>query len=313
MPAITPPAPRARFDADAIERLAILLLEEGLPQGGMPLEAVDGLFSAALVSPGAPIDLAEVMPLVLGSRDAVASDELRDLLSRLWEATRARIVRGPTGDLAQSLPLILFPDAEDDEADASVLAEASDEGGPGEDFDEGEPFPVGAVWALGFSVAYGLRATEWEARLEEDEYLFQAVMDIFDLIPPPWEHALPGEEGDEALDEDEDEDDDDFDLFADEGDFGEAAPAADPDDGEFVPCADWDDDPDDELPLTYAERVDVIGSLPEILHECHLSRIAEATPRTPTRVAEAPGRNDPCPCGSGLKFKKCHGDPSRLN
>jgi uncharacterized protein YecA (UPF0149 family) len=19
------------------------------------------------------------------------------------------------------------------------------------------------------------------------------------------------------------------------------------------------------------------------------------------------GRNDPCPCGSGLKFKKCHG------
>ena len=20
------------------------------------------------------------------------------------------------------------------------------------------------------------------------------------------------------------------------------------------------------------------------------------------------GRNDPCPCGSGLKFKRCHGD-----
>jgi preprotein translocase subunit SecA len=20
------------------------------------------------------------------------------------------------------------------------------------------------------------------------------------------------------------------------------------------------------------------------------------------------GRNDPCPCGSGLKFKKCHGE-----
>lgn len=20
------------------------------------------------------------------------------------------------------------------------------------------------------------------------------------------------------------------------------------------------------------------------------------------------GRNDPCPCGSGVKFKKCHGD-----
>jgi len=22
-----------------------------------------------------------------------------------------------------------------------------------------------------------------------------------------------------------------------------------------------------------------------------------------------PGRNEPCPCGSGLRFKKCHGSP----
>jgi len=24
-------------------------------------------------------------------------------------------------------------------------------------------------------------------------------------------------------------------------------------------------------------------------------------------VEATPGRNDPCPCGSGKKFKKCHG------
>ncbi|MDE2081434.1 MAG: UPF0149 family protein [Burkholderiales bacterium] len=31
-------------------------------------------------------------------------------------------------------------------------------------------------------------------------------------------------------------------------------------------------------------------------------------PRPPTRRVQAqPGRNDPCPCGSGKKFKKCHG------
>jgi uncharacterized protein len=31
-------------------------------------------------------------------------------------------------------------------------------------------------------------------------------------------------------------------------------------------------------------------------------------PRPATRRVEAtPGRNDPCPCGSGRKFKKCHG------
>jgi uncharacterized protein len=26
-----------------------------------------------------------------------------------------------------------------------------------------------------------------------------------------------------------------------------------------------------------------------------------------TDVAYDPGRNDPCTCGSGLKYKKCHG------
>jgi preprotein translocase subunit SecA len=27
----------------------------------------------------------------------------------------------------------------------------------------------------------------------------------------------------------------------------------------------------------------------------------------PIRVEKAPGRNDPCPCGSGKKYKNCHG------
>lgn len=27
----------------------------------------------------------------------------------------------------------------------------------------------------------------------------------------------------------------------------------------------------------------------------------------PVRVEKVPGRNDPCPCGSGKKYKKCHG------
>ncbi len=35
--------------------------------------------------------------------------------------------------------------------------------------------------------------------------------------------------------------------------------------------------------------------------------------RTPLRVPRAPGRNEPCPCGSGLKFKKCCGAPERLH
>ena len=29
--------------------------------------------------------------------------------------------------------------------------------------------------------------------------------------------------------------------------------------------------------------------------------------RAPVRVIKKVGRNEPCPCGSGLKFKNCHG------
>jgi uncharacterized protein len=39
-------------------------------------------------------------------------------------------------------------------------------------------------------------------------------------------------------------------------------------------------------------------------------RKATATYRRPTEKA---GRNDPCPCGSGVKYKKCCGSPGRLH
>ena len=32
-----------------------------------------------------------------------------------------------------------------------------------------------------------------------------------------------------------------------------------------------------------------------------------AAPKTVYRAEEKVGRNDPCPCGSGKKYKKCHG------
>jgi preprotein translocase subunit SecA len=33
----------------------------------------------------------------------------------------------------------------------------------------------------------------------------------------------------------------------------------------------------------------------------------DSTPVAAKREQAKVGRNDPCPCGSGLKFKKCHG------
>jgi hypothetical protein len=46
---------------------------------------------------------------------------------------------------------------------------------------------------------------------------------------------------------------------------------------------------------------------PQETHE-RLTRITKSTPKQePRRAAPATGRNEPCPCGSGKKWKKCHG------
>ena len=37
------------------------------------------------------------------------------------------------------------------------------------------------------------------------------------------------------------------------------------------------------------------------------ARGARAAARQPVQVGAKVGRNDPCPCGSGKKFKRCHG------
>ncbi|GMU42788.1 MAG: UPF0149 family protein [Xanthomonadales bacterium] len=66
--------------------------------------------------------------------------------------------------------------------------------------------------------------------------------------------------------------------------------------------------------LDYEERMGLIAELPECIAE--LGRFWTAgsgTPRPPVRVEPLPGRNDPCPCGSGRKYKKCHGAPERLH
>jgi preprotein translocase subunit SecA len=37
------------------------------------------------------------------------------------------------------------------------------------------------------------------------------------------------------------------------------------------------------------------------------ARAQQQVPRNPIVRDKMPGRNDPCPCGSGKKFKNCHG------
>lgn len=301
MPAIDPPVSRAvartRFDDAAIERLESLLFDECLPQGGLSLEAVDGLFSGARVSPGEPLELDELLPLVLG-RDAVdpeaaapdvaaASEELLRLLELMWESIGQRIARGPTDDPSLCMPLLgLPPTGEDEPLDEQAMLEAlaSDEG-------DGDHFPVGASWAVGFMLAYDLRASDWEKRLDEDEEGALDVVDILSLIP---EIDLDDASGSDGAD---------------------ITPGAGPQ--IELPHADglFEQDPEagPDAPISLEARLDIIASLPSILHEFHGIGIDERTSHVPVRREQEPGRNDPCPCGSGQKYKKCHGDPSRLH
>lgn len=93
---------------------------------------------------------------------------------------------------------------------------------------------------------------------------------------------------------------------AEESDFDEEAGLEDEDD--FDPAE------IDELlePLSAAERVQLISELPSVLLTLHLVRLEEQKPRPARRESEV-GRNDPCPCGSGRKYKKCHGAPDALH
>ena len=151
MPAIEPPKPRAvaypRFDDAAVERLDVLLHQECLPQGGLPLEAADGLFSCAWVSPGAPLSLDDMLPVVLGNAAASAPEELVRLLHLMWEATGHRIMRGPTADPRDCLPLIGIPPESED----------MEEGGPDESMSD-----VGSVWGLNKTTARAYDGTTYE-------------------------------------------------------------------------------------------------------------------------------------------------------
>ncbi|HEX5756559.1 MAG TPA: UPF0149 family protein [Arenimonas sp.] len=71
----------------------------------------------------------------------------------------------------------------------------------------------------------------------------------------------------------------------------------------------------EDLPhrISYRERLELFAGLMDMLHDLHCYRIEQMGPRAPVRVDELPGRNDPCPCGSGKKFKKCCGSAERLH
>jgi uncharacterized protein len=58
---------------------------------------------------------------------------------------------------------------------------------------------------------------------------------------------------------------------------------------------------------TAPERDLLLGDACMAVQDLRVALLDHAPRPETRRVAAQPGRNDPCPCGSGKKFKKCHG------
>jgi uncharacterized protein len=54
-------------------------------------------------------------------------------------------------------------------------------------------------------------------------------------------------------------------------------------------------------------RDDLVDEACLALQDLRCYWVEHAPRHAPRRVEPVPGRNDPCPCGSGRKYKKCHG------
>mgnify|MGYP003584886069 FL=1 len=64
---------------------------------------------------------------------------------------------------------------------------------------------------------------------------------------------------------------------------------------------------EDGPPSVSDERLDAMGSAIWAVYELRQLWRSLGPRIEPVRKAAEPGRNDPCPCGSGKKYKKCHG------
>ncbi|MDB5859891.1 MAG: motif domain protein [Ramlibacter sp.] len=64
---------------------------------------------------------------------------------------------------------------------------------------------------------------------------------------------------------------------------------------------------EDGPPSVSDERLDALGAAIWAVYELRQMWRSLGPRVDPVRKAPEPGRNDPCPCGSGKKYKKCHG------
>ena len=62
------------------------------------------------------------------------------------------------------------------------------------------------------------------------------------------------------------------------------------------------------VPAEKVERVNLVKNMVANFNQAQKAGTEKAQPKV--NKTEKVGRNDPCPCGSGLKYKKCCGKDS---
>jgi uncharacterized protein len=288
------------LDTADFETLADMLQRNAQAGDGiMDFEMLDGFLCGVIVAP-TPVPPGDWLPQVLGDGafpDQQSAEAAVGALMRLYNAVTQRLAAefdekgeeepplriyvhrlNPDGSLIEHLSEADFNQADEEAGtDPTADPEAADD-------DDAVAF-VGALWSVGFALATQLAENDWEAAAEEWE-LVDEILHLSDLLLP----EVPEDEDEDV----EDAEDESAELpFEAQDDLGEP--------GE-------DDLPDSDEPLTTEERVIALGEMSEALHELYQLNQQRAQARqTVRRESPKVGRNDPCPCGSGRKYKFCHG------
>ena len=240
----------AALEVETLQRLGDLLDEHAVSNGGVPLEAADGLIAAAIVSPGRPISVEECLPLILGTdawADQSLFDEASAIVQALWNDVTRRVCNDPELAMGDVSPVIGVPPGFDEMSDQQIT-------------DSG--YQMGSNWAFGFVLGADLRRDDWEQRFSRNEDVQSDFYDIFALMP------------DEVFDEDDDDDTGDDEISDDEISDDEIGDAGDVAGRDLEGAVDVDDDSEDE-DLSHADRVEVIDALPDILFAMNQVRLKE--------------------------------------
>jgi uncharacterized protein len=251
-------------------------LEERLaaidPDDSMAVEELDGFFAALACCPE-PLPREEWLPLVLGGsergRQAMRAEGDDAVLMKLIE--RHRVAVAATLFEGKGFDPVL----------------AYDEAGRA----------WGNAWAIGFARGMAMRPDAW-APLDEDETVAEALDPVMRLVADAQQDANEGADSDAESDGNAE-----FERTQRARGDGTVEARAEEDD-EDDEDEDFDPIADDEREAVIHDMLDGVQDVYEFFRTARARALAPATVR---RTEAKVGRNDLCACGSGRKFKNCHG------